>query len=453
MVFRKLMMWAFAGLIVVMISLAFYSRFGNVRVFKQQTHVIQNIQYGSALERLQLWEKSWEMFKDSPLVGAGKGNWRIYLPDYGASGMRSAGGEIVYQRPHNDFLWVLAESGIFAFGFYLLLFITAAFYLIHIIRKSPDSDDKYVALFLLFFLSGYVIIASFSFPMERPVHSLLLSFVFAITIIKYQKLKKGKKTQPKKMVILLAGLAITGLLSATIYAGYYRYTGEQHTRQLMLNRVNSRWHKVIDESEKAESFFMQLDPTATPLKWYSGLAWYNLGEMNKALADFEEAFKVHPYHMHVLNNLATIVGKNGNTDRAKELYKESVRISPEFKDAALNLCVIYYNAGQLDSAYRVLRKVTGADEHPNYRNVVTAIVYDKVEALKKTVDDRDLAVTLTRIRNSKDWMVKVHEQAIFDEIPLDRHLIIESIYMLETVDKTIDKERGDFLREKYLKNS
>jgi O-antigen ligase len=450
-VFRRLTLWTLGGLLVVMISLAIYSRFGNITVYQHQTHVLQNYQYGSALERLQLWEKSWEMFKESPAIGVGKGNWRILLPHYGSTGMRSAQGEIIYQRPHNDFLWVLSESGFVSFTFYVLIFLTAFYYLVRIIRNAPRMDDRYFALFMLFFLSGYLIIASFSFPMERPVHSLLLSLVLSITLIKYQKVKKPKSKQPQKWTVYLAGLISVGLLAAIVYIGYARFTGEVHTRQVMLDRINSRWHKVIEEAGNAESFFMKLDPTATPLRWYSGLAWYNLGEMNNALGDFEKANKAHPYHIHVLNNLATILGNQDDYTMAKKYYRESVRISSEFTDAALNLSVIYFNEGQIDSAYMTLRNVTKANDHPNYQNVVTAIVYDKLEKLRKNVDDRDLFVALKRIRNSEEWMVKVHEQAVEDNIPLEKHLFIESIYLMETIDGSIDSTRAEYLRNKYLR--
>ena len=155
--------------------------------------------------------------------------------------------------------------------------------------------------------------------------------------------------------------------------------------------------------------------------------------------------------MHVLNNLATILGEKGDYASAIEYFKEAIRISPNFNDAVINLSSSLFNIGKTDSAYMVIRNAHEIKDHPNYNKVVQALVYRKVENLKKSIDDRDLEVTVTRIRNSDDWMIKVHEQSVFDGVPLEDHLIIESIYMLERVDKIIDSARANYLRKKYLR--
>jgi O-antigen ligase/Tfp pilus assembly protein PilF len=447
--FKKILIYFFVALMTVLISVAIYSRFSKIETFKKQTHVLKNYKYGSAIERIHLWEKSFQMFKEHPLIGIGAGNWRIYLPHYTTAGLRSAQGEIIYQRPHNDFLWVLSERGSITFGFYVSLFLLSLFYQIRIIAKSKILSDKYFALILFYFMIGYIIFASLSFPSERPVHSLLLSLVFGLTCLQYQKIKEhGTALKVSHVNIILSlGLMIS---SFTVYAGYSRLKSEHHTRKALNYRMQSKWHQVIQEIDQAETFFTRLDPTATPLRWYSGLSWYNIGNMENAGKDFLKARRANPYHMHVLNNLGTIYGRKGDYEKAIELYKEAVRISPDFTDAVLNLSAALYNTGHPDSAYKVLTQAKEGGKNPNYENVVTTLVYAKVEKLKKGVDDRDLELTLTRIRNSKAWMVKVHEQAIRDQVPLEKHLIIESVYMLETVDSTISSERAARLKEKYL---
>ena len=63
-------------------------------------------------ERLVLWEKSLEMFKKHPIIGVGAGNWQIYFPDATLKGLwRAEDLNYTFQRPHNDFLWVLCASG------------------------------------------------------------------------------------------------------------------------------------------------------------------------------------------------------------------------------------------------------------------------------------------------------------------------------------------------------
>lgn len=447
--FKRLIIFTFAAVMIVLVSVAVYSKYNSIETFEKQTYVLKDYKFGSAIERVHLWDKSIQMFKANPLVGVGLGNWRIYLPHYGTSGMRSAEGEIIYQRPHNDFLWVLSERGILTCCFYVFLFLISLFYLISIIRKSPEKDEKYFALFLLFFMVGYLVIAIMSFPSERPAHSLMLNLVWALALVKYSKIKRQSAELQNKglLIILLLGILV---LAMVVFVGIGKIKSEYHIKEALNQRIENRWQIVIKEIEIAETFFTRLDPTATPLRWYSGLAWLNLGKMDEAFDDFQKAYKANPYHMHVINNLATIYGQQGNYKTAIDFYIKAMEISPAFTDAALNLSASLFNIHEIDSAYAVLRRVDSENENPNYKKIVETLVYKKVENLKQTIDDRDLELTLTRIRNSNEWMIKVHEQAIRDHISIEKHLIIESIYMLETVDQTISHDRAAHLRQKYI---
>ncbi|MBE0637681.1 MAG: O-antigen ligase family protein [Bacteroidales bacterium] len=445
----SLIIYLAVALMIVVAATGLYSRLSTFETFRKQADVIGSYKFGSALERVVLWEKSLEMFSERPLTGVGAGSWKILLPKYGTEGLRSAEGVIIFQRPHNDFVWVLAENGIFAFLFYFALLVLAFMFSIRIIRKSTQLNEKYVGLFLLFFVTGYVIIASLSFPKERPDQSVFLHLTFAFLFVKNELILKTSK-QFSKSIITFSFLIFIGLLLFTFYVGLIRLKSEIHTKKAFEHRANSNWQMMIDEIEVADTYFSKLDPTATPLRWYSGLGWYNLGEKDKALADFQDAYQSNPFHMHVLNNLATFYGIKNENELAIHFYKKAVQISPTFAEAAMNLAVIYLLTGQPDSAYLVLRVTENAQTHPNYRTLVTQITNQRIEALKETVDDRVMSLALTRIRNSDDWMVKVFEQAIHDHNELDRQLIIEVVYLLEKVDKSINQYEAELYRQKYL---
>lgn len=447
--FKKIGVYTFGAALIVLVSVAVYSRFESAETFKKQTYVLKNYKFGSAIERIYMWEKSLEMFQESPLTGIGEANWPVYLPNYGTAGMRSSQGEIIYQRPHNDFLWVLAENGIVAFIIYALLFLMVLFYQVQIIRKNNNQDTRIFVLSLFFFMISYGIVAFLSFPSERPVPSLLLMIVFAFTLAEYHRVSPPNRGLARSGQLSVLVLFIV-LIATTGYVGIRKFESEKHLRNALQYREDNQWQKVIDEIYLADDFFTRLDPTATPLRWYSGLAWYNLGQKEKALHDFRAAYQANPYHMHVLNNLGTVTGEKGDYEDAIKFYSEAVRISPDFNDAVINLSSSLFNIGKTDSAYNVLRSAHEINGHPKYKKVVQVLVYSKVENLKQGIDDRDLTMTLTRIRNSAEWMIKVHEQSIFDGIPLEDHLIVESVYLLQHVDQTIDSSRANYLLKKYL---
>ncbi|MCT4622580.1 MAG: O-antigen ligase family protein, partial [Schleiferiaceae bacterium] len=70
-------------------------------------------------ERSLLWEKTAYMWLDASITGVGAGNWKIEFPKYGSGIWRARQGLVQFQRPHNDFLWVLSETGILGFAGYI----------------------------------------------------------------------------------------------------------------------------------------------------------------------------------------------------------------------------------------------------------------------------------------------------------------------------------------------
>ena len=118
----------------------------------------------TAQTRILDWYKSLEMFKDNPLFGVGTGNWRINIPKYGLNGFETGIEQGIkhFQRTHNDYLWVLCETGIMGFIFYFSAFI---FVLILSIKKFFNSDnnkEKLLSFLFSIIILGYLCISFFN---------------------------------------------------------------------------------------------------------------------------------------------------------------------------------------------------------------------------------------------------------------------------------------------------
>lgn len=75
----------------------------------------------SISRRWELLRSSWEMFKNSPLLGMGLGHFTINLPDFGIP----SGLTLFIQPVHNVFALIASESGIFALFIFLLILVMA----------------------------------------------------------------------------------------------------------------------------------------------------------------------------------------------------------------------------------------------------------------------------------------------------------------------------------------
>ena len=79
-----------------------------------------------------------------------------------------------------------------------------------------------------------------------------------------------------------------------------------------------------------------------------------MNRIEEAGGDFLEAHADHPYHIHVINNLATCYAKLLDFDWAVHYYKKALFISPRFEQAILNLGAVYFQTAKYGQAREAL---------------------------------------------------------------------------------------------------
>ncbi|MCX6271860.1 MAG: O-antigen ligase family protein, partial [Bacteroidetes bacterium] len=144
----------------------------------------------TAFTRLRLWDNSVRMAEENVFLGVGAGNWQVNFPKYGLDKFDVNDvkiGMTTYQRPHNDFLWVLCETGIFGGISYLLIFVVILIYLFKLYKNVQDQENIYFYSSFYAAIVGYLLIAFVDFPMERIEHQLLLYLIFSIITAQYYK--------------------------------------------------------------------------------------------------------------------------------------------------------------------------------------------------------------------------------------------------------------------------
>jgi tetratricopeptide (TPR) repeat protein len=146
------------------------------------------------------------------------------------------------------------------------------------------------------------------------------------------------------------------LLLFAIAVGYIRLNAEIYTKRAYAARAAQNWPAVISEINRGYSAFAALDPMSTPLLWYRGEANFLMNNVSQALEDYKEAYKAHPFHIHVLNNLATCYEMQDNHYQAIEYYSKALKIHPQFEETLINLGATYYNAGRYEDAYETLSR-------------------------------------------------------------------------------------------------
>jgi len=125
--------------------------------------------------RIRYYRQTLQSFLDNPILGVGHGNWKVASIKYDAKEMKDY---IVQYHSHNDFLQVLAETGIFGFIAYLVFFLLIY---LKVLRKVNERKNHQILLFLLMALNTYVFDALINFPAGRVFSQLTL--IGLITLI------------------------------------------------------------------------------------------------------------------------------------------------------------------------------------------------------------------------------------------------------------------------------
>lgn len=349
--------------VLLVLGILFFS--GATYIFRDKFSVITRTE--SFKERAALWQNSWQMFKEYPM-GVGAGNWQIMLPKYGVQkfyefNYRVTEGLTTFQRPHNDFIWVLCETGFIGGITYVLIFVLVLVALLKIKPHDAYFDGNILAAFVV----SYMVVALVDFPLERIEHSFIFLMVAAITLA---SVKFGKELIiPIKPILLgVLCMALFGL-----YAAKLRWNSELQLHKMYKAHQTQNWNALINTSVKANNSMLNMDYFSIPVSWYTGVAYFSSGDLPMAKKFFEEAYQTNPYQIHVLNNLGVCYTKEQNYQLGLPLLEQANIISPTFSDGISTLAGAYYNVGRYKDAWRVIATFKYDEQNLQYIIFATAI--------------------------------------------------------------------------------
>ncbi len=355
-----------AALSLLVIALVSVSSNQATKEIKNKIGIEKLLNNETANERLLLWSKTLTLIKHNKWMGVGAGNWPICYPSVSVVGLwRVERMNVTFQRPHNDFLWVLSETGMVGFLLYygfvlwILLFLGQTYF--------GNKQSGALPLIYLFIIISYLVFSFFDFPKERIEHTVLLSIIFSMLFVNFEWPKLTKQNtylsiRVMKIILILFIFSLT----LNIIIGYYRIRGEHFSGQANNCRLKGDAKGIIENCDQASSYFYTVDPTTMPIKWYRGIADFSSRNYNQALVDFYSAYKVHPYNQHVLNNLGSTFEVLNHHQEAKLFYQKALDVNVSFDEPKLNLAAICFNEGDYERAMEWTKTTVEESERKSY---------------------------------------------------------------------------------------
>jgi O-antigen ligase/Tfp pilus assembly protein PilF len=378
--------------------------------FKEE-NIIKAERTYSTQQRVMSYYRSFDMFKDNPILGVGPANWRINLPKYGLYGF---GGEIEqgnrnFQRPHNDFLWVLCETGIFGFLLYISVFIYCIVLGIKTFMNHDSKEKRVLSILITSTLFGFFILSLFDFPKERITHNILVYSMFAI-ILNLDKNEESKYVK-NSWIHLVFVVAIIFNLIAIKYQ-HARFKSEIAAVDVHRAYLQRNMKRIILETKKINHTFYSINPFSNPIEYYNGLAYSFMNKPDLALRSFSKAYNQAPYQIALISNYGTLLSMKGKVQEAEKLYYEAVEISPRFIDGNINLASVLHNKKSHEEAYNIILNIDYQKNNERYDNVLVNVLKNRLFLEYKKTNNKELRDKIVKLINNKNMLISFHKEVL-----------------------------------------
>lgn len=235
------------------------------------------------------WWIGLEMWKESPWVGVGLGNYKLDFLPYKARFLQTPqGANYDFYIPraaqaHNEYVQVLAEVGVFglaAVAAFLVFLVTS---LLSRLRRNADEGDRLDLILCSAGLVAVVVHALVSFPAHLPASSLAAILVCGLALSPAYGDRatasfhvRGWKLRAAVVVMTVTGIAISVVAARDLASNVLMKEGIE---QLQLGQIET------SKATLERSLHLDFAPHMT--YFYLGMAYARLGNLEASFQSFE----------------------------------------------------------------------------------------------------------------------------------------------------------------------
>ncbi|PKP33409.1 MAG: hypothetical protein CVT99_00200 [Bacteroidetes bacterium HGW-Bacteroidetes-16] len=362
---KQVVLFTAGFLIIFSVGFFIIQKTGALQTLKYKAVSIFNTDSHDNQGRLQIWESTLHLSQDHLLLGVGAGNWKIEIPPYFPYNY-----DLTYQnwrRPHNDYLWVLAEKGIPGLALYILIFIITVLYGVKVLTKETDQDTLIYTALIISGIMGYMAFAFFDFPLERINHQVYLMMMMASVISIYYRHYPAKSFKNFNSRYVRIHVPAIVFIAASIYFAGVLLKMEFNVHQLFGYRNAQNWKKIIELADKAFTKLTPIDAFSSPIHLHSGEAELQLKNYNRAMADLTTALDYSPNHVSILNDLAIVSAEMHDTKKAIGYLDKCLSIYPKYEPSLYNKVNVYYRNKEYANAYVSLLNCNTMNPRADYK--------------------------------------------------------------------------------------
>lgn len=306
----------------------------------------------SARARFAIWINTLGMVRDHPLLGVGIGNFQFNYPLYAHRVVKdpSFSAEVTAKEAHNDYVQLLAESGILGFGAFLWILTLLARRFWFVLTRAEDGFP--VVLVIGFSLLALLLEAFWDFPFQHPVP---IAFFWIFSGFLWAFHHPGENTEERFRPALAK--AIIGVLAVTA-ALFFAWTVSALRGELYFSRGAFAFSDGrIDEAKAALNKATKINPYNYRYHFLHGLLLIRMQNYSTAIEEIRQTLLLNPYYINAINNLGVAYSSAGRVAEAVRAWETALKIWPDHAEPHHNLALVYYHSGQHEKALAHLREL------------------------------------------------------------------------------------------------
>ncbi|MFH2068555.1 MAG: O-antigen ligase family protein [Candidatus Omnitrophota bacterium] len=311
----------------------------------------------SLRSRMLIWQATLAVFRKHPVAGVGTGNLNEVLPPYYPKELlKSFQGRMDAGTSHNEYLQVLAETGILGGVSFLAFLVLLLFFAVKASWRAAKERAEFLPFFLAAGILGILVVSFISSPLRRPV-TLFFFWLFIGFLAVFEK-EKGRffilnrKIQEGVLIgfIAVLGVSAYGFGWRPIRADFY---GQ---KSFAVYRAGN-WQQAIAYVEKALSF----QPQSRNLLTIAGNTYLNAGYFEEAIYNYGKIIIYHPYWPRGYGNMGLVLAQAGFFADAEKYLKYSLRLDDYQPLVHNTLGAVYLQQGKRAEAKGEFLKAIALD--------------------------------------------------------------------------------------------
>jgi putative inorganic carbon (HCO3(-)) transporter len=303
---------------------------------------------------LLIWRDTLTLWLSHPWAGTGLGSFTFSFPSAASPALKKIwpGGQFIVNDAHNEYLQVLAETGVAGLGVFLWL-VVSFFRNATALAAASSGRDRWLLNGCIAAAAGILTQNIFSVDLRFAISMTYLFFIMGLV---NTFINDGFVMENFAPLTRAAGVAGVCIASAVLFPHIMRpYLAQQKVAAL----PDFFDEKILEPARTIAELEALARKYPGQSLVYEKLAWVYAKQKNWRLAikNYEMAVQCNPGAAGALNNLGNIYFLLGEHLTAIDCWTRSLAINPRQVDSRLNLATAYYYQGNLQAASRQLKEV------------------------------------------------------------------------------------------------